>query len=247
MVFMISCSRDSDAPYLSSSRSISASNFSTSFAYLIARSRVLLSSTEIFVRHAPDSPRQACKLGDLPRTLRSGCFASRSDRLQKCQQVGVNPLTMCRGETVWQSGIVDLFGSLNEFGRLLRRIIDRHDLIVLTVHDQGGHIEFLEVFGEGGLGKCFNGVVYILQTSLHTPKPELVEHSLRDLCTRPIRSIERQRKVLVELRTVLCEATARSIKYLDWYPIGIGRGLHHNRRHSGDQNRSGEPLCAVAA
>ena len=54
-------------------------------------------------------------------------------------------------------------------------------------------------------------------------------------------------EVFVELRTVLGEAAAQSVKHFDRDPFGIGSGLHQDRRHSGDQYGCGNPLCAVAS
>src|SRR5579872_4370675 len=96
-------------------------------------------------------------------------------------------------------------GSLNEFGRSLSRNIDRHNLVVLTMHDQCRHIELLEIIVEVGLGKCLDTFVEVLEAAPHTPQPELIQHPLRDFCPRTIGAIEGDGEVLPELRGVLSE------------------------------------------
>jgi hypothetical protein len=67
------------------------------------------------------------------------------------------------------------------------------------MHDQRWDIELLEVLGEIGLGEGLDAVVGVLQPGLHAPQPELLQHALGDLRVWPVRAIELQCKVLVEL------------------------------------------------
>jgi CheY-like chemotaxis protein len=96
-------------------------------------------------------------------------LASLLDRPYKFQQVRVDFILVRGRETVRPAGIINLLRPFDEPGRFLRRVFDWNDLVVLTVHDQCWHIDFLEVLSEVGLGKCVDAVVAILKTGLHAP------------------------------------------------------------------------------
>src|SRR5688572_15748070 len=64
--------------------------------------------------------------------------------LAEREQVAVHNVGMCGGEPMRQARIVDFDSSLNQRCRLLRRVFDGYNLIVLTVHDQSRDIELLE-------------------------------------------------------------------------------------------------------
>ena len=91
------------------------------------------------------------------------------NRLEEFQQVGVDLICMRGSETVGQAWVKKFLGSLDELSRPLSRNIDRDDLVVLTMHDQGGYVELLEILVEVGLGKCLDAVVNVLETTLHAP------------------------------------------------------------------------------
>src|SRR5215472_4161412 len=101
------------------------------------------------------------------------------------------------------SWIVDFLRAFDESSRLLSCVLDGNNLVVLTMHNQGWDIELLEVFGEIGLGEGLDAFIGILETSLHAPKPELIQDSLGDLGPLPVGAVERDGKVLVELRAIL--------------------------------------------
>src|SRR5579872_6134039 len=46
----------------------------------------------------------------------SGCLATLLNRLEKFQQVGVDLIHICRGETVWHAWIENCLGSLDQLG-----------------------------------------------------------------------------------------------------------------------------------
>ena len=87
--------------------------------------------------------------------------------------------------------IVDFLRAFDEPGRLLSRVFDGNDLVVLTMHNQGWDIELLEVFGEIGLGEGLDTFISVLEAGLHAPKPELIQDSLGDLGTFPVGTIKR--------------------------------------------------------
>src|SRR2546425_9969005 len=70
-----------------------------------------------------------------------GCLGAERLPAEEGQQVAVDLVRMRGRQTVRKSRIVDFGGVLDELRRLLRRILDRDDLIVLTVHDQGRDID----------------------------------------------------------------------------------------------------------
>src|SRR5262245_40487897 len=110
---------------------------------------------------------------------------------------------MRRGEAMWRAWIINLLGTLDEPGRFLGRVLDRNDLVVLAVHDQGGHVESLQILGLVRFGKRLDAFIGVLKAGLHTPEPELVERAPGDLCLGPVGAIKGYREVLVELRAVL--------------------------------------------
>ncbi len=69
--------------------------------------------------------------------------------------------------------------------------IDWNDLVVVTVDNEGGHIKFLEVFGEVRLRESLNAFIGILMTSHHALQPPEIDHSLRDLGPRTVETKER--------------------------------------------------------
>src|SRR5262249_22077937 len=131
------------------------------------------------------------------------------------QQVGVDlVLKRCR-KAVRRARIVDFLRALDQPGRFPRRVLDWHDLVVLTVHDQGRNIELLEVLGEIGFGESLDAFVGVLQPGLHAPEPKLIQNTLGNLSPRPVGAVELNRQVLVELRAVLRDGTAQFVEHLD--------------------------------
>src|ERR1044072_6057732 len=102
------------------------------------------------------------------------------------QQSGVD-LVLVRGrEAVRRSWVVDFLCAPDEPGRLSRGVMDRHDLVILAVHNERWHIDLFEVLGEVGFGECLDALVGVLEPGLHAPRPELIKNALRDLCARPV-------------------------------------------------------------
>src|SRR5262249_40996382 len=129
------------------------------------------------------------------------------------EQVGVDPFLVRRRQAMRRTGIVDFLGALDELGRFLRRVLDRNDLVVLSVQNQSRDIELLEVVGKVGLGKRLDALVGILRAGLHAPEPELIESALRDLRSRSVGAVEGDGQILVVLGPVPRDARAGS---LDW-------------------------------
>src|SRR4029077_14431060 len=66
----------------------------------------------------------------------------------KREQVAVDEIGMRGGQAVRQARIVDFDSTGDQPGRLLPRVFDRHDLVVLTVLDQSRDVELPQVFRE---------------------------------------------------------------------------------------------------
>jgi hypothetical protein len=58
------------------------------------------------------------------------------------------------------------------------RIGDRHNLVVLAVHDQHRHVDGLEIPGEIGLGEGLDAVVMRLGAAHHALAPPVLDQPL---------------------------------------------------------------------
>ena len=147
---------------------------------------------------------------------------------------------MCVGEAV-RATRVDFKGCVfDEFGRSASRGVDRHDLIIVAVDDQGWYVELLEIFGEVRLGKRLDAVKFVLETALHGLEPECVADALANLSSRPVGTVEFRRKVLEELRTVSSNTGADAVERLYRCAAGIGVRLEPQRRHRAQQHGLGD-------
>jgi hypothetical protein len=150
------------------------------------------------------------------------------------------------GEAMWCTWIVDLFGTRNESGRLDRRILDRNDLVVIAVQDQGPDIHLLKILCEISFGEGLDTLVGVLEASLHTPEPELIQRSLGDFSVGSIGAIEGYRHVLIELRAVLDKAVTQVVEDVHLKPLGIGGSFQHDRWHCSNEGRLGQSVRSMA-
>src|SRR5665811_683216 len=102
-------------------------------------------------------------------------------RLEEGQQIGVELVLVRVGQAMGAARIDLQRRVLDEFRREYGRSRDRHDLIVIAVNDQRRHVELLQVLSEIRLGEGFDGIEFVLETTLHRLEPERVPHALRDL------------------------------------------------------------------
>ena len=73
---------------------------------------------------------------------------------EKGEQVGIDLVFVCVGEAV-RPARVDLQGRVpDEFGRSVGRSADRHDLVVVAMDDEGGHVKPQQILGEVRLGNA---------------------------------------------------------------------------------------------
>src|SRR5262245_54525045 len=125
-------------------------------------------------------------LARAPRMRRRSRDTSIDSSSDEREQVGVDPFLVRRRQAVRRAGVVDFLCALDELRRFLRRVLDRNDLVVLSVQNQSRNVEFLEVLGEVGLGKRLDALIGVLRASLHAPEPELIESALGDLRSRSV-------------------------------------------------------------
>ena len=136
---------------------------------------------------------------------------------------------------------------LHDLRREQRRILDRHDLIVVAVQDQRRHVDLLQVFGEVRFRERLDAEVRSGESGAHALQPERFAYALGDLRARPVVAIERQGQILEELRAIGLDAGSQLIEHLDRQAAGIGGGLQHERRDRTDEHGFGDALGAVAA
>jgi hypothetical protein len=112
------------------------------------------------------------------RTLSHILGSDLAPLLEERQQIGVDYVLLSQTHAVRETGIDLECGSFNDFGREQRRGSNRNDLIVVTVKNERGDVEFLEIFGEVGLGECLNALVGSRISGEHFPKPERIPDAL---------------------------------------------------------------------
>ncbi len=161
-------------------------------------------------------------------------------RPQEGQQVGVELLLAREGQAVGRAWIDLQGGILDELGGEQGRVADWHDLVVVTVDNQGWNVELLEVFGLVRLGEGLDAVECGFETDLHRPQPERVQNALGDLGARPVGAEEGYAEILVELRAVRGDAGADLVECFDGQTAWIGLCLEHQRRHRAHQHGLGE-------
>ena len=75
----------------------------------------------------------------------------------------------------WYTLSVAFFTS---FDGLPRRVVDRHDLVVVAVDEQRRDVDLLQVLRQVRLGERLDAVVGAPEAHLHRPEPERLAHSL---------------------------------------------------------------------
>ena len=71
--------------------------------------------------------------------------------LEELEQLGVDEILVGREHPVRSAFEFDQPRAFHQLDRLTAGDIDRHDLVVVAVQHQGGHVELLEVGGEVAL------------------------------------------------------------------------------------------------
>ena len=156
--------------------------------------------------------------------------------LQEGQQVGVELFLVRAAEAMGRARIDFQGGVLDDLRGEHGRVADRHDLVIVTVDDQGRNVEPLEVFRHVRLGEGLDAIEGCFEADLHRPQPEHVPNALRYLGTWPVGTVERCAELLVELRAVCGDAGADLVEGLDGCAARIGRRLEHQWRHRAHQH-----------
>ena len=150
-----------------------------------------------------------------------------------------------------RSTLIDLQRPLGQkFDGDLRRIINRHDLVVRPMQNQDGNVHLLQVLGTVRLGEDCDAVVRVLEPAHHALLPPGPDQSLADLVLVEV-AIEAEegarRDVDEELGAVFDHCRAEAVEYLHWQATWIRVGLEHERWHGADENRLAHAACTVAA
>ena len=140
------------------------------------------------------------------------------------------------GDAVRRAGVDLEDGAGHQRRRDPRGPPDRDDLVVVAVQHEGRHVELRQVLREIGLREGLDAVVGVLVAGHHALHPERVDHALRRRRAGAVVTEEGPaRQVDVELRAIGERAGAQTVEDVDRHAVGIGRRLHHQRRHRGDQ------------
>src|SRR5690606_24775028 len=102
-----------------------------------------------------------------------------------------------------------------KLGREQGGVPDRHDLIVVTVHNQRRHLGRFQVLGEVRLGESLDAVVVRLDAAHHALAPPVLYRSLGYFSTRPVEAVERAGwNIEEELGAIGGEGGAETVEYL---------------------------------
>jgi hypothetical protein len=154
---------------------------------------------------------------------------------------------MRRAHAVRQARIDLQRGLGQQLGRQRRGVGDRHDLVVVAVQHERGHVDLLQVLGEVGLRERLDAVVVRLDGARHALHPPVLADAFGDLRAGAVVAVERQRDVAVELGAIAGDAGAQAVEHVDRQPARVGRRPEHERRHGTDQHGRRGALRAVAA
>src|SRR6059058_2339629 len=143
--------------------------------------------------------------------------------LDEGEKVGIDHVGMRRAHAMREL-LVDLQGALPEELRGEQRGIgDRDNLVVVAVHDEGRHVDDLQVLGEVGLREGSDAVVMRLRAAHHALAPPVLDHGLGHLRARPVVVVEwAARELPIELRAVGGELLPEAVKHLERQATRIG-------------------------
>ena len=102
------------------------------------------------------------------------------------KQIGIDFVRVNDRHTMREARVDLELRIFHQLDRECSRIWKGHDLVVVAMHDEGGNVDLLQVFGKVGLGKGLDAVLLSLEASLHPLIPEIFSHPFGDLCTLPV-------------------------------------------------------------
>ena len=135
---------------------------------------------------------------------------------------------------------------LDDLRRQPGRIVDRHDLVVIAVQHERRHVDLLEIVRVVDFGELLHAQILAVNAAHHALRPERVDRALRRL---GVRAVERRTAPRDPCRTAN-GSRRRSCgcrRTLHRQAAGVGRRLHHLRRHRADQHGLRHALRTVAA
>src|ERR1700677_267027 len=153
---------------------------------------------------------------------------------------------MCRAHAVGEAGIGFQRAFFQELDRQCSRIGEGHNLVVLSVKNEGRHVVQLQVFREIGFGKGLDAIVVGLDPAHHALPPPVVAYGLGDFGAGSVESVERHGEVLEKLGPMVRCAVADPIEYFDGNAAWIFLRLDHDGWYGADQYRLGHATLAMA-
>ena len=103
------------------------------------------------------------------------------------------------------------------------------------MHNQRRDLDSFEVFRKVCFREGLDAVILSLNPAHHSLPPPVVSDPLRNFRSRTVIAIERERDVLVELRSMLGSTFAYLIEHLDRQSSGILVRLDHDWWNGADQ------------
>src|SRR5690242_11103498 len=155
-------------------------------------------------------------------------------RSEERKQIRIDLVFVSRAQAVRRAFIDFQCGARDELGREQRRGANRHDLVIIAVHDERGYGDLFEIFCKVRLGERLDAIDNTFETGLHPLKPERIPQALRNLGAGSVSAIERRGELLEELRPVGQDTGADLVESFYWQAVGIGLRLQHQRRYGTD-------------
>src|SRR5229473_1604769 len=120
------------------------------------------------------------------------CYAYDRLRPEEREKVFVDLVLERRAQTV-RGALVDLQDrALDDLGLEQAGVSERHDLVVVALHDERRYVKLLQVLGLIRLGECLDAEVCGREARHHSLQPERLAHPFRDLRARAVVAVERK-------------------------------------------------------
>src|ERR1700684_3557764 len=120
--------------------------------------------------------------------------------------------------------------ALDQLGGQRPGIRIRHDLVIVAVHHERRHREFLQVRREIGLRESDDAIVMRFDAAHHALPPPILNDTLGFLGTGAVVTVERSgRKVYIELSPVIRDLSLKSVEDFFGKTARIGRCFQHQR------------------
>src|SRR6266566_590377 len=160
------------------------------------------------------SPLKPRKVG-AKRTRGSKSCCCYSALLDEREQVGIDLVGVRCRHSMRKTRIHLQRGILHELCGLRGRCADGHDLIIVTMKNESGNVEPLEIFREVRFGEGLDAVVMRLDPSHHSLQPPMFTDAFGSFGAREAVAIKRKGNVLVKLSPVLRKVCAESVENRD--------------------------------